>query len=212
MARRAYAVTHAQRLVEAKLRAAAAPSAEEASAVEQALATAALAPLLPTLRACAVPFEALSTETKLGAGATGEVWRGRLMQQQHQREGEGGRAVAIKRMLRSRVSSAARVEQFLREGAVLGVLSHPAVVALVGVVLEPPYISLLLELMEGGNLREALTAPAGAGGRGIPRGTWTGTDTLLRIAVDVCSAVAYMHSRGVCHRDLKAANVLLSST
>jgi hypothetical protein len=212
-ARRAYAMTHAARLVEAKLRAGSAPSAAEASSVRQALSSSSLAAALPALQACAVPLDALHTEAKLGAGATGEVWRGRLiLAEHHQQQGGRGRAVAIKRMVRSRVSSAARVEQFLQEGAVLGMLSHPAVVALVGVVLEPPYISLLLELMEGGTLRAALTAPLEAGGRGIPRGTWTGTDTLLRIAIDVCSAVDYLHSRGVCHRDLKAANVLLSGT
>ena len=32
---------------------------------------------------------------------------------------------------------------------------------------------------------------------------------LLRRLVDVCNTVAYAHSKGVCHRDLKPKNILL---
>jgi serine/threonine protein kinase len=61
---------------------------------------------------------------------------------------------------------------------------------------------MVLEYMSGGSLHDLLHNPTP--GRGdLP------AQLLARILAEVASGVAYLHSNGVMHRDVKTANVLL---
>lgn len=120
-----------------------------------------------------------------------------------------GRYVALKE-LQPEVAGDERVcRRLAAEARVTAGLEHPAIVAVhelrPGGAGPPFYV---MRLVRGQTLRERIRAyhqapPGDAGERGL---RW---DELLRAFVTVCDAVAYAHSRGVIHRDLKPHNVVL---
>jgi tetratricopeptide (TPR) repeat protein len=94
------------------------------------------------------------------------------------------------------------VERIVREARLMGKLgSHPHVVSLfdIGEEADQPY--LVSELMGGGDV-EGLIAKAPE--HRVP------LEAALRIADEVCQALAYAHGHGIVHRDLKPGNVWLT--
>src|SRR6185436_11405442 len=87
--------------------------------------------------------------------------------------------------------------RFLREAKAAGVLSHPNIVTVfdVGEIEGRPYIAM--ELLDGGPLSESLVE-----GQGLP------TREVVSIGLQLASALAYAHIRGVVHRDLKPSNIM----
>jgi serine/threonine-protein kinase len=91
-------------------------------------------------------------------------------------------------------------EQFMREGEMGKNLRHPNIVSLLEAVAEQTCCYIVMEFIEGQNLREFLKR----------RGHFDPMEA-TRIAVDICRGLDYAFQRGVIHRDLKASNVLVSS-
>jgi eukaryotic-like serine/threonine-protein kinase len=120
-----------------------------------------------------------------------------------------GRDVALKELLPELAQSAAIKARFLREARVAGQLEHPGVVPVYDVGQSAdggsPYYTMrfvrgrtLAEVAEQHHRKRA----SGEAGRLDLR-------ELLTAFTGVCNAVAYAHSRGVLHRDLKPQNVIL---
>jgi eukaryotic-like serine/threonine-protein kinase len=95
---------------------------------------------------------------------------------------------------------AAVAARFLREARVTGQLEHPNIVPVYEVGRrEDGTLYYTMKLVRGKNLAEALRECGDL-------------DERLRLLphyVDLCNAVAYAHSRGVIHRDIKTDNVML---
>ena len=92
-------------------------------------------------------------------------------------------------------------ERFMREAQTVMKLRHPNIVPIHEVASHRGRIYMVMDFIEGQNLREFTKAH----GR-------VKLVTALDITRDVCSGLAYAVSQGVTHRDVKLSNVLLSSS
>jgi serine/threonine protein kinase len=103
-----------------------------------------------------------------------------------------GTKVAIKQVPKSHSASLTREIHHYRR------LHHPNVMQLYEVLATESYIWMVTELCPGGELYDYL----------VERGVMPEPEA-RRIFGQLCLAVAYVHDRGIVHRDLKLENVLL---
>ena len=112
-----------------------------------------------------------------------------------------GTILAVK-VLRNRYSSdPARCAAFQREGMTGRLLDHPNIVKIEDVGQENGFSFITMEFVEGQNLRELVRL----------RGAFDITRALDLIR-QVAAALEYAHGKGITHRDMKASNVLISSS
>src|SRR5687768_15209787 len=107
------------------------------------------------------------------------------------------RFVALKILPRSLAADPAFAERFTREGRVLARLNHPNIVTLHDFGQANGFFYLVMELVDGVNLRQAMRA-----GKFTP-------EQALGIVPRICDALEYAHGEGVLHRDIKPENILL---
>jgi serine/threonine protein kinase len=140
-------------------------------------------------------FPHLEILEPLGAGGMGRVYK---VRQPHLE-----RIAALKILPPALASDPGWVERFHREARALARLNHPHIVQVYDfgeaspVEDRPPLPYLLMEFVDGVNLRQAMQA-----------GTLTAREALA-IVPKLCDALQYAHERGVLHRDLKPENILM---
>ena len=131
---------------------------------------------------------------KIASGSFGRVYRCD--------DPTGGRVVAVKVLRKKWSEDKHKIELFMREGRMGMDLHHPNIVEILAVnhdrATRQYYI--IMEFVEGGNLREMLKMR-----KKLPAAE------VLRILEETTSALAYAFSRGVTHRDMKLTNLLVSS-
>jgi serine/threonine protein kinase len=128
-----------------------------------------------------------------------EIGRGALAVVRRATSRLGGPPLAAK-LLRPEYAGDRRVRDlFLREEAALRDLDHPAIVGIRDLVVERGRLALLMDYVDGPNLRRHL---ADRGGR-LPVAEAAG------IAAQAAAALAAAHAQGVVHLDLKPENILL---
>lgn len=128
-------------------------------------------------------------ESQLGAGGMGVVYRAF--------DSRLERPVAIKVFPSLTATPKAR-QRLLHEARSASALNHPNVCTVYEVGESDDTLYLAMELVEGQTLADLI--PAG----GFP------ADTITRYGSQVASALAHAHVRGVVHRDLKCANVVVT--
>jgi diguanylate cyclase (GGDEF)-like protein len=124
---------------------------------------------------------------EIGHGAHAVVYRARRR----------GVDYALKVLTGAGCDDPAAVTAFRREAALLACVNHPGVAAVheVGAVRGRPY--LVMELVEGRTLADAIAA-----GR-------LDEDRVTAIAADVADALAAAHRTGLTHRDVTPANIMI---
>ncbi|MEU8657177.1 serine/threonine-protein kinase [Actinoplanes philippinensis] len=128
-----------------------------------------------------------------------EIGRGAVAVVRRATSRHGGPPLAAK-LLRPELAGDRRVrELFLREDAALRALSHPAIVGLRDLIVEGGTLALVMEYVDGPNLRRYLSM---RGGRLTP-------PEVVVVAAQTAAALACAHERGVVHLDLKPENLLV---
>jgi serine/threonine-protein kinase len=121
------------------------------------------------------------------------------------------REVALKQLLDHHADDPLSRQRFLLEAEITGGLEHPGVVPVYGLGSYGdgrPYYAM--RLIQGDSLKQAIERfHAEESLRNDPGRCALELRKLLRRFTDVCNAIAYAHSRGVLHRDLKPGNVIV---
>lgn len=126
----------------------------------------------------------------LGSGGMGEVYRAT--------DERLNRTVALKVIRAERRLSVDARGRFLREARTLSSLDHPNICRIHEYIEAEEGDFLVLELVDGVTLERAIEL-------GMSRAR------KLRIAVEICDALAAAHRKGVVHRDLKEENIMIAA-
>lgn len=136
---------------------------------------------------------------ELGRGAHGVVYKAQ--------DPAIGRAIAIKSIALGDIDEADRErvrEGILREAKLAGTLSHPNIVTVYDVMDSGDSAYIMMEFVDGKSLEAAMEATREERAAGLSR------DGFLSVMKQVAQALDYAHRKGVIHRDVKPANIVLT--
>ncbi len=108
--------------------------------------------------------------------------------------------VALKELIPALVGDAEMLKRFLAEAKATMRLRHERIVATHNVFSERDSYHIVMEYLPGGSLEERLRV----------RGALP-VDESVHVAADIAEGLAYAHSHGVVHCDLKPANILFTA-
>jgi serine/threonine protein kinase len=127
----------------------------------------------------------------IGAGGMGEVYRAR--------DSRLGRDVAIKVMAPHVAADPEMRRRFETEARAIAALSHSSIVAIHELAVVDNVPVAVMELLEGGTLRERLRTGAL---------TWQES---VQTGAAIADGLAAAHARGIVHRDLKPENIFITN-
>uniref|UniRef100_G3P9M3 Tyrosine-protein kinase n=1 Tax=Gasterosteus aculeatus aculeatus TaxID=481459 RepID=G3P9M3_GASAC len=136
-----------------------------------------------------IPRETLKLVKKLGAGQFGEVWMGYYKNTQK---------VAVKTLKEGTMEP----EAFLQEANLMKQLQHERLVRLHAVVTKEP-ILIVTEFMVNGCLLDFLKSNEGKKLK---------LNKLMDMSAQIAEGMAYIERKNYIHRDVRAANILVSDT
>lgn len=127
-------------------------------------------------------------EQPIGKGGTSEVFRA-ISHKDNQ-------TVAVKLLDKRYSEDRGMRKRLLREAQVISRLDHPNIVRIYGWGVEQERIYMVLQFLNRGSLDAYKEIE--------PR-------KLLKVMIQVCSGVAYIHGQDIVHRDLKPSNIMFGA-
>jgi len=129
----------------------------------------------------------LQVVAKIAAGTFGNLYRGSYY----------GQDVAVK-IIKDMEESFAHYDEFMREVTIMRKVRHRNVVQFIGACTTKPNLCILFEYMTWGSVLDYLRKEGALG-----------VSETLRIGMEVCRGMDYLHKMNIIHRDLKTANLLM---
>ena len=127
---------------------------------------------------------------KIGAGGQGTVYKAQ--------DTKLDRTVVIKVLPPELTQKTANFRRFEREAQLCSQLDHPNICTIYDFHSDDGVFYIAMQYVTGKNVRQLVS------GRPLD------LKRALSIAVQVCDALAYTHSRGIIHRDIKAGNIMVT--
>jgi len=129
---------------------------------------------------------------KLGGGGMGVVYAAEDLQLE--------RSVALKFLPPHALDSEQDRQRFQREARAAAALNHPAICTIYEIAEERGMTFIAMELIEGQTLKDRLAAAP------------LTVSEALAIAEQIAAALAEAHAKGIVHRDVKPANIMITPT
>ncbi len=127
---------------------------------------------------------------ELGHGGMGTVYKARDLTLD--------RIVVVKILLPDLMADAEARRRFWREARLASALDHPNICTIYGIEEADGYSFIVMQWVEGRTLKQLIS------GRPLR------LESVLSIALQVADAIATAHARGIIHRDIKSANVMVT--
>jgi len=132
---------------------------------------------------------------RIGKGGMGEVYLAF--------DPQCGRKIALKRIRADLENRRTLKKRFLNEARITAQLTHPSIIPIYSIHEEGQSIYYTMPYVEGETLRQIIN-------RARKKETaQSSIPSLTRVLINVCQAIAYAHSHGVLHRDIKGENVIV---
>jgi serine/threonine-protein kinase len=129
---------------------------------------------------------------KIGAGGQGTVYKAQ--------DTKLDRTVVIKVLPPELTAKTANFKRFEREAQLCSQLDHPNICTIYDFHQDDGVFYIAMQYVQGKNVRQLVD------GRPLE------LRSALSIITQVCDALAYTHSRGIIHRDIKAGNIMVTDT
>ncbi|KAJ1607458.1 protein kinase [Cryptosporidium canis] len=146
-----------------------------------------------------IKMDELILEPATQRGSFGVVFRGKI------RSGIwANKEVAVKRWKfdnESRITEE-HFKSLEREVYAYRLLRHPNICSYIGVCLEPGFYAIITEYLSNGNLFELL----------YENKVIVSASDRLKISIQLCDAVNFIHRNNMIHRDIKTANIILDNS
>ena len=149
------------------------------------------AQLQPAVRAATPPFPAWKRGKVLGRGAHGTVYLGRV---------EHNRMLVAVKSVNTDGMDKAEMEGIQHEIDLMRDLKHTNLVGYLGTEHRRHALNIFLEYAQGGSLRQLLQEHGA-----LPE------PVAGRYTYQILLGLEYLHNRGIAHRDIKGANVLIGA-
>jgi len=140
-----------------------------------------------------ISFDDIRFEEKIGEGSFGEVYRGFLW----------GQEVALKKLRIKGTTD--NIKEFRKELKIMRTLRHPNIVEFLGACVEPNRMCIVTEYLANGSLEDVLE-------RNAKRKKRISIKRIVALAKDIARGLNWLHHKGIIHRDLKTANILVDSS